>query len=220
MAHYDTVDESPGADDNGSALAVALEVARECPELAVLLPDLEECGLLGAHHFVQSGHLPDCPALVLESVGYFSDEPNSQDYPEVLPALFPEAHRTLAERSFRGDFLALLHRVCDAPWVRRFLLAFEAAIADESQPLDLIPLAVPDQLLMRPEGKALRDFGRSDHLAFWQAGRPCLMLTDSANFRNPHYHQPSDRPDTLDLPRMGLLTSGLAVALTRSGTAR
>jgi hypothetical protein len=33
---------------------------------------------------------------------------------------------------------------------------------------------------------------------YWQAGRKGVMITDTANFRNPNYHRPSDTPDTLD----------------------
>lgn len=35
------------------------------------------------------------------------------------------------------------------------------------------------------------------------------MVTDTAPFRNPHYHRPSDKPETLDYDRLARVTSGL-----------
>jgi hypothetical protein len=200
VAHYDTVDHSPGADDNLSAVAVALEVARRCPGIHVLFPDLEEFGLLGARHFVSTGRWQDLPAIVLESVGYWSPQTSSQGFPEIFPMAFPRQYSWLQEREFRGDFLALLH------------LPQDRALADSLQGVlgpDSLALEVPATLLHHEDGKALRDFGRSDHLAFWEQGRSCLMLTDSANFRNPHYHQPTDTLETLDLEAMVRLTDAL-----------
>ncbi len=200
VAHYDTVTDSPGADDNGSAVAVALEVGRLCPHIALLFPDLEEVGLLGARHFVAQNRWTQTPAVVLESVGYFSEQPDSQKFPPVLPLAFPEVYRQLKDRDFRGDFLTLLNLPTDRLYAQRLEQLLGAAG---------IRLEVPTQLLTAPGGEALKDFGRSDHLAFWEAGRPCLMLTDSANFRNPHYHQPSDTAETLNFSKMTQLVECL-----------
>jgi Zn-dependent M28 family amino/carboxypeptidase len=200
VAHYDTVSESPGADDNTSAVAVALEVAAHCPGIEILLPDLEETGLLGARHFVRDDTRPEIPALVLESVGFWSDEPGSQSYPALLPSGFPAVYEQLRARQFRGDFLALLHLQAD----QELAVDLESHLCGSS-----IRLAIPAEIMQSSAAPALYDFGRSDHLAFWEARRPCLMLTDSANFRNPNYHQPSDRLDTLDLTRMARLVSHL-----------
>lgn len=206
LAHYDTVSGSPGADDNGSAVAVALEVAARVPEIAVVFPDLEEVGLLGARHFVAGDRQPNVPTVVLESVGYTSAEPGSQSYPQVLPHGFAEVYRELERRQFRGDFLALLHLDGESELAERL----EAALQGTS-----LRLAIPAELLLAPgAGAALRDFGRSDHLAFWEAGRPCLMLTDSANFRNPHYHRESDTADTLDFEAMARLALQLQAFFT------
>ncbi|MFA5506600.1 MAG: M28 family peptidase [Vulcanimicrobiota bacterium] len=200
VAHYDTVDDSPGADDNLSAVAVALEVGRRCPNVHLLFTDLEEAGLLGARHFVSTGKWRELPAVVLESVGYWSKEAGSQGYPSSLPVVFPAHFQWLKEREFRGDFLALLH-LSSASSIARSL--------SEHLGPDQLPIEVPDLLIQREEAQELRDFGRSDHLAFWEDGRVCLMLTDSANFRNPHYHSPGDTPDTLDLTALVKLTKSL-----------
>jgi Zn-dependent M28 family amino/carboxypeptidase len=200
VAHYDTVNDSPGADDNGSAVAVALEVAARCPQIEIVLPDLEEVELLGARHFVQNDPHPHLPALVLESVGYWSDQPGSQSYPSVLPLGFPQVYSELEQREFRGDFLALLHLQADIALAENL----ERSLCGTSVRLPLSP-----EILGGPAAPALYDFGRSDHLAFWEAGRPCLMLTDSANFRNPHYHRATDTCDTLDFARMARLVDHL-----------
>jgi Zn-dependent M28 family amino/carboxypeptidase len=200
VAHYDTVDHSPGADDNLSAVVVALEIAARCPSVHILFPDLEEFGLLGARHFVSARKWSGLSALVLESVGYWNREDGAQSYPEIFPLAFPQQFQWLQDRGCRGDFLALLH------------LPQDRALADSLQSClgpDSVSLEVPAALLQREEGKPLRDFGRSDHLAFWEQGRSCLMLTDSANFRNPHYHQPTDTPETLDLEAMSDLVDRL-----------
>lgn len=200
LAHYDTVTDSPGADDNGSAVAVALEVAARCPHIEVVFPDLEEVGLLGARHFVASDHQTELDTVVLESVGYWSEQPGSQSYPEVLPHAFPEVYQELERREFRGDFLALLHLPTETELAERLEVGLEGTS---------VRLPVAPEILVAEAGSDLRDFGRSDHLAFWEARRPCLMLTDSANFRNPHYHQPSDTCETLDLTKMALLADRL-----------
>lgn len=201
IAHHDTVDHSPGADDNGSALAVALELARLCPQIAVLFSDLEERGLLGSRFWQEQPRWENTPVLVLESVGFWDSSSGAQSYPALLPAAFPSQFEAMREREFRGDFWALLHLE------QQRTLAQKLAEALEQEVLRFE--------LSSEQVAHLKDFGRSDHLAFWERGRPCLMLTDSANFRNPHYHLPSDTAETLDLEIMTSLTTNLASFLGR-----
>lgn len=201
VAHYDTVDHSPGADDNASALAVALEVSSQVPSAAVLLPDLEERDLIGSRWFVQQPDIvPRVPALVLESVGYWAEEPNSQSFPSLLPSLFPLQHRQLEDQERRGNFWALLYRDKEARLGEALLSRIRART---------LSFALPNLALDLQTDSPLRDFGRSDHLAFWEVDWPCLMVTDTANFRNPHYHQPSDTGDTLNYREMARLTEDL-----------
>ena len=54
----------------------------------------------------------------------------------------------------------------------------------------------------------------SDHGSFWNEGYPAVMLTDTALFRNPHYHRSTDLPETLDYQAMTDLVRGLSEALT------
>ena len=200
VAHYDTVAHSPGADDNGSAVAVALEVSRRCPQIDCLFPDLEERGLLGSRHFTQHHRSPWKLVLVLESVGFMNSSPGSQSYPEVLPTAFPGAYETMRGNEFRGDFWTVLHLTSQLGSSN----ALESCLQDPT-----VKLGLPDELYDSEVPSELLDFGRSDHLAFWEQGIPCLMLTDTANFRNPNYHQPTDTIDTLDFPAMERLVESL-----------
>lgn len=187
-AHYDTVAQSPGADDNATGVATVLEAARllgsiETPRtLELVLFDQEETGLWGSQAFVadweaDEGREGDRLAVILDMVGYRCTAPNCQSYPSALPITPP---------SDRGDFLAVLS---DQPHPE--LAAAFLAAAAPSLPR-VFTLAIP--LL----GALTPDLLRSDHAPFWDRRIGAALVTDTANFRNPHYHQPSDTPATLD----------------------
>src|SRR5262249_7211418 len=75
---------------------------------------------------------------------------------------------------------------------------------------------LPVQCLSVPErGMAMMDVRLSDHSSFWDAGYPALMVTDTSFYRNPHYHRPSDTPETLDYPFRARLTAGVCAARGR-----
>ncbi len=185
-AHYDTVAGSPGADDNGSALAVLLEVAHCLKGAGLARPvwlaafSLEEQGLVGSRAFLsrlkKSGQ-PLLGAVILECVGYTSHEPGSQRHPPGIPASAPTV----------GNFLGIVGNEAS----RSLIDAVERSARRLSLPS--FAIAVPSR------GEALPDVRRSDHASFWDEDVPAVMLTDTANFRNPHYHQPTDKIETLDL---------------------
>lgn len=187
-AHYDTVVGSPGADDNASGLAVLLEAADRLRHLVVARPVwlaafcLEEQGLLGSRAFLsglkQTGQPVD-GAIVLECVGYASRDAGSQRPPPGVPISLPSI----------GNFLGIVGNEAS----RDLLAAVERNARRVSPSTPTLALAVPAR------GESLPDVRRSDHAAFWDEGYRAVMLTDTANFRNPHYHQPSDTLDTLDL---------------------
>jgi Zn-dependent M28 family amino/carboxypeptidase len=184
-AHYDTVMGSPGADDNASGLAVLLEVSRRLQRAILTRPVqfiafcLEEENLLGSRAYV--AHLAETGrsiygAIVLECVGYASDQEGSQRTPPGIPVAVPSV----------GNFLALIGNQTSA--------SLTAALSQTmASTIPVVPLIVPGN------GEQLPDTRRSDHTAFWECGFPALMVTDTANFRNPHYHRSTDTVDTLNL---------------------
>lgn len=197
-AHYDTVADSPGADDNGSSVATLLELARLFGDrptpnaLKLVFFDQEENGLWGSEAFVEkltNERSPlDSPligAVILEMLGYACDIPGCQTYPEILPIEPP---------TDIGNFLAVVGNVEHPELVQAFQPQPSQQNASEnlSDPFFLLPLQVPSLSPGSP------DLMRSDHVPFWQNGYGAVMVTDTANFRNPHYHLPSDRPETLD----------------------
>ncbi|MCP9442683.1 MAG: M28 family peptidase, partial [Nitrospira sp.] len=129
-------------------------------------------------------------AIVLECVGYASHEEGSQTIPPGVPISVPTV----------GNFLGVIGNHASA--------SFTHAVAQAmSRHVPVIPLIVPGN------GELLPDTRRSDHTAFWEQGFPAVMLTDTANFRNPHYHQPSDTIETLNLDFMASVTEAVTAAI-------
>ena len=202
-AHYDTVRGSPGADDNASGVATLLELAR-------LLADTEPAVSLRLVAFaneeapffatpamgsrVHAEALAEADVTVvgmiaLEMVGYFDHRPGTQAYPPVVRWFYPD----------RGDFIAFVGNIESRALVRRAIGHFREHAH------------LPSEGMAAPE--LLRDIRRSDHASYWAIGVPALMITDTANFRNPHYHRASDTPETLDYAAMARLTAALAPAI-------
>lgn len=205
-AHYDSVPGTPGADDNGSALAVCLECARLIKEhglgsAMIVFFNREEDGMLGSREFVAD--LPRHPewkireAHIFEMVGYCIRTAGSQRMPAGLPVLLT---------SDVGDFLGVLanrhsNSIADS------LLTLAASFIPRTPVLALKMYLGIEQFF----GHLLR----SDHAPFWEAGMPALMWTDTADFRNPHYHLASDTPETLDYDFLSQVTQ---LALARVAT--
>ncbi|MFB2893815.1 M28 family peptidase [Aerosakkonemataceae cyanobacterium BLCC-F50] len=184
-AHYDTVIGSPGADDNASGVATVLEVARLLSKfptartLKIAFFDLEEKGLLGSSAFAnQPENLTNLQGvIVLDMVGFACHTPGCQQYPPGLPITPP---------SDKGDFLAVIGDV-ESP---QLLAAFNNKNSSDLPPVITLPIPL--------KGIATPDLLRSDHAPFWMRGIGAVLITDTANFRSPHYHKPTDKPDTID----------------------
>ena len=201
-AHYDTVPGSPGADDNASALAVLLEAARRLRsvplsrEVRFIAFSLEEEDLLGSLAYVSSLRKDGQEiggAIVLECVGYARAAEGSQRMPPGVPIAVPTV----------GDFLAIVGNTASAALVA----AVEGAAKEHVPDLKTIALLVPGN------GELLPDSRRSDHAAFWHYGYPAVMLTDTANFRNPNYHASTDTIETLDLGFMEKVAQTVTAAV-------
>ena len=207
-AHYDTVGTTPGADDNASAVAVMLEVSRLLRDyqgkkavryvaFACEEPPYFNLGDMGSQrHALLSRQRGDKIAgmLCLEMVGYYRDEVGSQKVPLGIPRWL---HRFFPQR---GNFLAAVGNLnsCSLCW--RFRRGFKRA----ARKMPLFSICLPEKI---------REIRLSDNSSFWDQGYPALMLTDTSFLRNPHYHQATDTPDTLDYQRMTQVTFGVAGAL-------
>lgn len=189
-AHYDSVALTPGADDNASGVAVLLEVARHAARaepgraaIGFVAFNAEEHGLAGSTEFVED-YLPTSSltieaAHVLEMVGFTSRANGSQATPLPFRLGTPDV----------GDFLGVVSNGDS----RREL----ARVLRSAKDLAGAPRLVALQTSLGAE-RFIPDIHRSDHAPFWRRALPALLWTDTAEFRNPHYHRPSDVPDTLD----------------------
>ena len=199
-AHYDTAPGSPGADDNATGVAVLLELARDIASAPLKYPvqlvafDMEEYGCLGSsHHAAKYKQQQKSIRLMisLEMLGYCNHNPNSQSYPAGLKYFYPNS----------GNFIALIGNLRTVP----DLINLSGKIRKSGQPCEW--LQVPNRGLMVPDTR------RSDHVPFWDNDYPAIMVTDTANMRNPHYHRESDRIETLDLDFLAGVGRGLVEAI-------
>jgi Zn-dependent M28 family amino/carboxypeptidase len=197
-AHYDTVEGSPGADDNASSLSVLLEAARRLRDTERLHEVqcvgfcLEESGLLGSRAYaaeLKAMGRDILGALVLECVGFASDREGSQSVPPGIPVAVPTV----------GNFLAIVGNAASA--------SLTAAVVRAAGPhLPVVPLIVPELGHQHPDTR------RSDHAAFWDHGFPAVMLTDTANYRNPNYHRSTDAIETLSLSFLSDVVAAVTAA--------
>jgi Zn-dependent M28 family amino/carboxypeptidase len=199
-AHYDTVPGTPGADDNATGVAVLLELASEFALRPLKYPvqlvafDMEEYGYLGSKHY--AANLTEQKYQIrlmisLEMLGYCNNNPNSQSYPAGLKYFYPNC----------GNFIALIGNLRTV----RDMINLSEKIRKSGQRCEWLP--VPNRGLIVPDTR------RSDHVPFWDNDYPAIMVTDTANMRNPHYHKGSDRIETLDLDFLGGVCQGLIEAI-------
>jgi len=187
-AHYDTVSGSPGADDNASGLAVLLEVASCLRAQPLVRPVwlvafcLEEQDRLGSQAFAsrfKAERRELAGAIILECVGFARSEAGTQQTPPGVPIAVPT----------HGDFLAIVGNEAS----RSLVLQLEQDARRHAASLKPLSLVVPGR------GEAMPHTRRSDHASFWDVDYPAVVLTDTANFRNPHYHRETDTVATLNL---------------------
>jgi len=187
-AHYDTVSGSPGADDNASGLVVLLEVAARLRAQPLAQPVwlvafcLEEQDRLGSQAFASRLRAEGrelTGAIILECVGFVRSEAGTQQAPPAVPIAVPS----------QGDFLAIVGNEAS----KSLVLQLEQDARQHEPRLKTLSLLVPGN------GEAIPHTRRSDHASFWDTSYPAVMLTDTANFRNPHYHRETDTMDTLNL---------------------
>lgn len=199
-AHYDSVDGSPGADDNATGVAALLELARrfakEKPEKTLRFVAFvnEEPPLFQTRDMGSWQYAKRCDErgetiagmICLESLGYYDDTPGSQQYPPPMAPLYPNT----------ANFIGFVGNLRSRALVTKTVRAFRRTTS------------FPAESAVLPE--IISEVGWSDQWAFWQFEWPALMVTDTAPFRNPHYHTPFDRPETIDYERFARVVEGLA----------
>jgi hypothetical protein len=183
-AHYDAFYAS--ADDNTTGVAALVELARVLSQyrfertVRFVAFDLEEWGLVGSSRFLDAQRgVPErlVASMVYDCIGYYDSTPGSQGSLPGLPTP-PE-----------GDFLAVIANDTSSARASE-VYALNQALSF----MKVVPLIAPGDGVGALTGNLLR----SDHAPFWLRGNEALFLTDTANFRNPHYHQETDTPDTLN----------------------
>jgi Zn-dependent M28 family amino/carboxypeptidase len=227
-AHLDTVPDSPGSDDNASGVACLLELARLLPSVVpdrrarVLLAvfDEEETGLHGsrdlARELATAG--PLAGVVVFECIGFVADSDDTQILPPGAGLLYPGQRRQMRRRGWRGDWTLVAYQRRALGLARPFAagltqLGGAGTVILARDPLDL-PVA---SRLLRRYLPVVSDFARSDHKPFWDLGVPAIQVTDTANFRNPHYHQTTDEPATLDYQRIADIAAATVHAILAAG---
>lgn len=205
-AHYDSVITGPGANDNTSAVAVGLALLRLVFNRGASIPVefvfyaneewpyfmTDECG--------SKVHAASCDPsevrgmICLETIGCY-DPCLRQNYP------MPELARVM---SGTADFVAFVGNMNSEAFTEELVRSFRASRKMPSE-----AICIPNEY----EG-GMPDAWRSDHAAYWQRGIPAVMVTDTADFRYRHYHEPTDTADRLCYDEMAALTVGLYDAIS------
>jgi Zn-dependent M28 family amino/carboxypeptidase len=197
---FDRETHTPGADDNASGVAGLIELAhllnRTAPRASVELVafSLEEQPNFSSESIGSVWHAKSLRAsgrvvllmISLEMIGYFSDLPGSQGYPfAAFELIYPT----------RGNFIGIVGRFQDWSATRKVKAAMSGATD--------LPVYSMNGL------RAIPGVNRSDHASYWNEGFPALMITDTAFYRNPHYHRSGDTTNTLDFSRMAKVVQGV-----------
>ena len=205
-AHYDSHANTPGADDNASGVAGLIELAdllgkhRPDGNFELVAYSLEEppffaTKYMGSHCHAESiRHEGTAIAgvIVLEMIGYFTDEFDSQDYPSLLfKLIYPNT----------GNFIAVVGKMDQRAFTKQVKVGMKAAN-------DL-----PIRSINAPAGIPGIDF--SDHRNYWKFGYDAVMITDTAFYRNEAYHEANDTWDRLDYEKMGKVVQGVYGAIVQ-----
>lgn len=198
--HYDSVVGSPGANDNGTGavaiLALAEKFATLKPKRTLRFVEFvnEEPPFFWSENMGSWVYAQRCKErqenivamLSLETMGFYSQASNSQQYPvNILKLIYPN----------QGNFISFIGNISSRSLIHQAIGKFRNSAQFPSQGVSL-PNFIPG-------------VGWSDHWSFWQAGYPALMVTDTAPFRYPYYHTQQDTPEHIDYYGLTLVISGL-----------
>jgi hypothetical protein len=203
-AHYDSAIHTPAANDNASGVAGLLETARilrnsHLPRTVRFAAFVNEeppyfhtadMGSLRYAKMCEERNDDIIAMLSLETIGYYSDAPGSQQYPPPLSALYPEV----------GNFITFVGNISSRSLTRECVRIFR-----ETTALPCEGAALPG---------SLTGIDWSDHWSFWEVGYDAVMVTDTATFRYPYYHESEDTLDKIDFARTARAVSGVAKVIT------
>jgi hypothetical protein len=200
-AHYDSAENTPGANDNASGTAAVLEIARLLRDMRgntrkrirlVLFVNeeppyfqTEDMGSLRYAKALAARNERVTAMFSLETLGYYSDEPGSQQYPPPFGLMYPN----------KGNFVSFVGLMNSRPLVQETMKSFRAHTSFPSIG-GVAPGIIPG-------------IDWSDHWAFAQHGFQAVMITDTATFRYPHYHKPTDTPDKVDTEKLARIVKGV-----------
>lgn len=221
-AHYDTVPNSPGVDDNGSGVAAMLEVVRQVMEvnsqgtkrqntIMFISFDAEELQHLGSQSFTKqwigpylvrnykegARKLKAHGVIVMDTMMNFDSQKKSQVLPGKNQTMtyFPEALANIAKDDFEGDFLLLAYRkpTHDSDLADSFIESWNKAGQDK---FDIQSFPLPEEnVTVLGQDAVLDELMRSDHVALWRDNIPAIFISDSANLRGKMvqcHHQACD----------------------------
>jgi len=203
-AHYDSVYRSPGANDNASAVAAALALARRFADeknnrtLRFVFFANEEPPFFQTNQMGSLVYAKSCrekkekiiAMLSLETIGYYNDKPKSQKYPPPLSLFYPST----------ADFIGFLGNLSSRKLLHKVVASFRKNCKFPSQ-AGAYPEFIPG-------------ISWSDHCSFWRQDYPAIMVTDTAPFRYPYYHAPEDTPDKINYDSLTRVTTGLQTVIT------
>lgn len=207
-AHYDSIQGSPGANDNASGVASMLALARRLADAQLEAPlrfvafaneeppffQTPEMGSWVYAKELREEGVELQGMISLETMGYFSDQPGSQRFPAaVLASIYPD----------QGNFIGFVSDLGSAPWLKEVVGRFREHARFPSEWISF--------------SDVLPGIGWSDHWAFWQEGYPGIMVTDTAPFRYPYYHLAEDTPDKIDYESLARITLGMESVLRDLG---
>ena len=200
-AHYDSFDDAPGANDNATGTAAVLELAHLLKDLdgkagkrirlALFVneePPYFQTRDMGSLHYARAlaeANEPVVAMYSLETLGFYSSEPGSQHYPPPFGMIFGN----------KGDFVAFVAIRGSRELLDRTVASFRSHTAFPTVG-GVAPGFIPG-------------IDWSDHWSFMQHGFQALMITDTAYFRYPHYHKPTDTPDKIDTEKLARVVKGI-----------
>ena len=207
-AHYDSAFNTAGANDNGSGTAGIIELAKLFkdfhPQKTLRLvafvneePPFFWTENMGSLVYAQRCHQRKeniVAMLSLETMGYYTNETNTQKYPTPLNLIYPS----------QGNFISFVGNLKSRKLVRQVINSFQQQVDFPSE-----GAAVPN---------VLPGIGWSDHWSFWQQGYPAIMVTDTAPFRYPHYHTLDDTADKIDYDSLARVVMGMQKVITKLTT--